>query len=278
MTAVGPNRDPGRLPGAGADPAEPAGRASIDLNADVGESFGPWRLGDDDAVLDVVTSANVACGFHAGDPVTLVRTVGAAARRRVVVGAQVSYPDLVGFGRRELDCTPAEISADVLYQLGALDGIARSAAVRVRYVKPHGALYNRVARDPVAAAALADAVRQYDPGLPVLLLAGSAGLGAVAAAGRPAVGECFADRAYTAAGRLLPRREPGAVLTDPAAVVRRAVRMAVAGEVVAVDGTVVPVAARSVCVHGDTPGAAALARQVRDGLRAAGVGLAPFAP
>ena len=250
---------------------------SMDLNADVGESFGAWTLGDDDAVLAAVTSANVACGFHAGDPLTLVRTVTAAAARGVAVGAQVSYPDLVGFGRRELDSTPDEIMADVLYQIGGLDGIARSVGVRVRYVKPHGALYNRAVRDSAAASALAEAVRRYDPTLPVLLLAGSAGLRTVADAGLDAVGECFADRAYTSDGRLLPRREPGAVLRDPATVIERAVRMAGAGEVVAVDGTVLRLSAGSVCVHGDTPGAGALARQVRTGLADAGIRVQPFA-
>ena len=255
----------------------PGSGRSVDLNADVGESFGPWTLGDDDAVLDAVTSANVACGFHAGDPLTLVRAVAAAAARGVLVGAQVSYPDLVGFGRRELDLTPDEIMADVLYQIGGLEGVARAAGVRVRYVKPHGALYNRVARDQAAAAALAEAVRQYDPTLPVLLLAGSPGLRAVAEAGLDAVGECFADRAYTPDGRLLPRREPGAVVTDPAEVIERAVRMAGDGEVVAVDGTVLRLSARSVCVHGDTPGAAALAHQVRSGLAGAGIQVSPFA-
>jgi 5-oxoprolinase (ATP-hydrolysing) subunit A len=226
-------------------------------------------------VLDVVTSANVACGFHAGDPATLLRTATAAAARGVVVGAQVSYPDLVGFGRRELAATPAEITADVLYQIGGLDGICRAAGTRVRYVKPHGALYHRVSRDTAAAAGLVAAVRGYDPALPVLLLAGSPGLATVRAAGLTGVGECFADRAYTGDGGLVDRREPGAVLTDPAEVVPRAVRLA-AGEVVTAGGSVLPVDAGSICLHGDTPGAAALARQVRDGLVAAGVRLAPF--
>jgi 5-oxoprolinase (ATP-hydrolysing) subunit A len=250
----------------------------VDLNADVGESYGVWTLGDDAAVLDVVSSANVACGFHAGDPSTLLRTVRAAVERGVVVGAQVSYPDLVGFGRRELDCTPDEITADVLYQIGALDGIARAVGTQVAYVKPHGALYNRAAGDRVAAQALAEAVRRYDPALPVLLLAGTAGLATVAEAGLTAVGECFADRAYTPDGRLLSRRKPGAVLTDAdLVVVDRAVRMAVAGEVIAVDGSTVQLDAASICLHGDTPGAAMLARAVRAGLIAAGVLIAPFA-
>jgi UPF0271 protein len=245
--------------------------ATVDLNADVGESYGAWVLGEDDAVLDVVTSANVACGFHAGDPVTLLRTVSAAAARGVVVGAQVSYPDLVGFGRRDMELTAAEIEADVLYQLGALDGLARVAGTGVRYVKPHGALYNRAARDPGVATAIAAAVARYDPALPVLLLAGSPGARAA-----HAVGECFADRAYTPAGALVSRREPGAVLTDPDDVVARAVRMATERAVTATDGSDVAVEAASICLHGDTPGAAELARRVRAGLVAAGVALAPF--
>lgn len=249
---------------------------TFDLNADVGESYGAWTLGDDEAVLDVVTSANVACGFHAGDPRTLLRTVTAAAERGVVVGAQVSYPDLVGFGRREMDLAAEDVTADVLYQVGALAGIARAAGTAVAYVKPHGALYHRVARDPVTAGALAEAVLRYDPALPVLLLAGSAGLEVVRAAGLTGVGECFADRGYAPGGGLLPRGEAGAVLTDPVKVAARAVRM-VTGEVVAADGNLLRLDARSMCLHGDTPGAAALARAVRDALVAASVELAPFA-
>ena len=242
----------------------------MDLNADVGESYGAWVLGDDEAVLDVVTSANVACGFHAGDPVTLLRTVTAAAARGVVVGAQVSYPDLVGFGRRDMELTAAEIEADVLYQLGALAGLARAAGTEVRYVKPHGALYNRAARDPAVAEAIAGAVARYGE-LPVLLLAGSPGARAAGA-----LGECFADRAYTPEGRLVSRREKRAVLTDPDEVAARAVRMATERIVTAVDGSTLPVEAVSICLHGDTPGAAELARRVRAGLEAAGVTPAPF--
>jgi len=251
--------------------------AEIDLNADLGESYGAWRLGDDEALLGIVTSANVACGFHAGDPRTMLRTTAAAVERGVVIGAHVSYPDLVGFGRRELDCAPAEITADVLYQIGALDGLARAAGARVAYVKPHGALYNRVARDPVAACAVAEAVRRYDRALPVLLLAGSPGLAAVGEAGLPTVGECFADRAYAAEGRLVGRREPGAVLADPERVAARAVGMALHGTVDAIDGSPIRLAARSICVHGDTAGAAALAGRVAAELVASGVRLVPFA-
>ncbi|MBW8484928.1 LamB/YcsF family protein [Actinomadura parmotrematis] len=247
----------------------------IDLNADLAEGFGMWTLGDDDALLDVITSANVACGFHAGDPLIMRRVCAAARDRRVTVGAQVSYRDLAGFGRREMDVAPAELAAEVLYQLAALDGIARAEGTRVAYVKPHGALYNRIVRDPVQARAVADAVRAYDPALPLLTLPRSAVHGV--AGGLAVVAECFADRAYTPAGGLVPRREPGAVIHDAAAVVDRAVRMAVDGTVLAVDGTEIAVGARSICVHGDTPGAVGLARAVRAALLEAGVRLEPFA-
>ncbi|MDR8411507.1 5-oxoprolinase subunit PxpA [Nonomuraea sp. 3-1Str] len=249
----------------------------IDLNADLGEGFGIWRLGDDLALLDVVTSANVACGFHAGDPVTIRRTCAAAVDRGVSIGAQVSYRDLAHFGRREMDVEPEELCAEVLYQLAAVDGIARAMGGRVSYVKPHGALYNRIVRDEVQATAVVDAVADYDPSLPLLTLPGSAVHAVAAAAGVSTVTEAFADRAYTPAGTLVPRREPGAVVHDVEAVTARAVRMAVEGAVTAVDGSAVPVPARSICVHGDTPDAVRLARAVRDGLLEAGVVLQAFA-
>ncbi|MFI6321869.1 LamB/YcsF family protein [Nonomuraea sp. NPDC050556] len=249
----------------------------IDLNADLGEGFGVWRLGDDMALLDIVTSANVACGFHAGDPVTIRRTCAAAVDRGVAIGAQVSYRDLAHFGRREMDVEPEELCAEVLYQLAAVDGIARAMGGRVAYVKPHGALYNRIVRDPLQAQAVVEAVADYDPALPLLTLPGSAVHAAAAREGVETVAEAFADRAYTPAGTLVPRREPGAVIHDPAAVAARAVRMAVEGTVTAVDGTEVPVRARSICVHGDTPDAVRLAQGVRDGLLAAGVVLQAFA-
>ncbi|MEU1390367.1 MULTISPECIES: 5-oxoprolinase subunit PxpA [unclassified Nonomuraea] len=249
----------------------------IDLNADLGEGFGIWRLGDDLALLDIVTSANVACGFHAGDPVTIRRTCAAAVDRGVSIGAQVSYRDLAHFGRREMDVEPEELCAEVLYQLAAVDGIARAMGGRVSYVKPHGALYNRVCRDEVQAAAVIDAVADYDPSLPVLTLPVSVVHEVAAAAGVPTVSEAFADRAYTAAGALVPRREAGAVIHDVAAVTARARRMALEGSVTAVDGSPVSVSARSLCVHGDTPDAVGLARAVRNDLLAAGVVLQAFA-
>ncbi|MGK5552645.1 LamB/YcsF family protein [Actinomadura kijaniata] len=249
--------------------------AVIDINADLGEGFGIWRLGDDAALLEVVTSANVACGFHAGDPLTMRRVCADAVARGVTIGAQVSYRDLAGFGRRAMDVAPAELTAEVLYQIAALDGVARTEGGRVAYVKPHGALYNRVVGDAEQARAVADAVRAYDPALPLLTLPGSAVY--EAAKDLTVVAECFADRAYTPEGRLVSRREPGAVVHDPDAVVERAVRMATDGTVVAVDGSVVRLDARSICVHGDTPGAVELARAVRSALEAAGVTPRPFA-
>lgn len=249
--------------------------AVIDINADLGEGFGIWELGDDLALLDVLTSANVACGFHAGDPLIMRRVCAAAVERGVTIGAQVSYRDLAGFGRREMDVAAPELTAEILYQLAALDGIARTEGGRVAYVKPHGALYNRVRRDAVQARAVADAVRAYDASLPLLTLPGSAVH--EVADGLTVVAECFADRAYTPSGGLVSRREPGAVIHDEKAVVERAVRMAVDGTVVAVDGSEVALKARSICVHGDTPGAVALARSVRAALSEAGVALEPFA-
>ncbi|MFI0448522.1 LamB/YcsF family protein [Actinomadura sp. 6N118] len=247
----------------------------IDINADLGEGFGIWKLGDDLALIDVITSANVACGFHAGDPLIMRRVCAGAVARGVTIGAQVSYRDLAGFGRREMDVAAPELTAEVLYQLAALDGIARAEGGRVAYVKPHGALYNRIVRDPVQARAVADAVRAYDPSLPLLTLPGSAVH--EVADGLTVVAECFADRAYTPEGRLVSRREPGAVIHEPAVVVERAVRMAVDGVVVSVDGAEVPLLARSICVHGDTPGAVELARSVRSALTEAGVTLESFA-
>ena len=251
--------------------------SSIDLNADLGEGFGVWRLGDDDALLGVVTSANVACGFHAGDPSTMRRVCAAAVAAGVAIGAQVSYRDLAGFGRRFIDVAPAELTDDVLYQLAALDGIARAEGGRVGYVKPHGALYNAAVHHEGQARAVVDAVRAYDAELPVLGLPGSSLLRRAEAAGLRPVPEGFADRGYTPEGTLVPRREPGALVTDPATVAERAVRMAVDGVVAAVDGTAVDLAVASICVHGDTPGAVQLARAVRSALEEAGLAPAPFA-
>lgn len=238
----------------------------VDLNADVGESFGRWRLGEDDALLPLLTSANVACGFHAGDPLTLRRTCELAAEHGVRIGAQVGYRDLAGFGRRFIDVEPAELAADVLYQVGALRALAEAAGARVAYLKPHGALYHAVSAHAAQAEAVIDAARVS--GLPVLGLAGSPFLAAVRAAGLEAVGEGFADRAYRSDGTLVPRAEPGALLTEPAAVAQQAVTLATR------DGEP---AVRSLCLHGDTPGAAASARAVREALARAEITLRSFA-
>jgi 5-oxoprolinase (ATP-hydrolysing) subunit A len=248
----------------------------IDLNADLGEAFGAWTLGDDDALLEVITSANVACGFHAGDPTVLRRTCERAVEQGVVIGAQVGYRDLAGFGRRFVDMDPHDLTNDVLYQLGALEAFARVAGTRIRYVKPHGALYNAIVHHEEQAEAVVEAVRRYDATLPVLGLPGSVWLAAAEGAGLTPVPEAFADRAYTPEGTLVSRREPGAVLHDPDEVAVRSVRMATQQEVVAADGSVVAVRAGSVCVHGDSEGAVSMAAAVRRGLEEAGVRVAAF--
>ncbi|NBM19960.1 LamB/YcsF family protein [Streptomyces sp. GC420] len=250
---------------------------SIDLNADLGEGFGRWRLTDDEALLSVVTSANVACGFHAGDAATMRRVCELAAERGVAIGAQVSYRDLAGFGRRSMDVPPAELAAEVAYQIGALEVFARAAGARVAYVKPHGALYNRVARDEEQAAAVVEGVLLAGGALPVLGLPGSRLLAMAEKAQLPTVAEAFADRAYTDDGALVPRGDEGAVIADPSEVVERSVALARFGTVVSHTGEHVGVRARSLCVHGDTPGAAGLARRVRDELEAAGVRVEAFA-
>jgi UPF0271 protein len=238
---------------------------TIDVNADLGEGYGTWQLGDDLAMLALVTSSNVACGFHAGDPLTIERTVAAAAERGVRVGAQVSYPDLVGFGRRRLDIPSDALAADVLYQMGAMDAFCRAAGTRLSYVKPHGALYNRIVDDEQQARAVCDAITRYADGLPLLTLPGSVAADVAGRVGLPVVFEGFADRAYTTDGRLVPRSEPGAVLTDAESVAAHAVELAQSATV------------RSICVHGDTPGAVELAKAVRTALDNAGVTIKAFA-
>ncbi|MBJ7337596.1 5-oxoprolinase subunit PxpA [Mycolicibacterium sp.] len=249
---------------------------TVDLNADLGEGFGVWRLGDDDAMLDIVTSANVACGFHAGDPAGLARVCLAAARRGVRIGAQVSYRDLAGFGRRYIDMTPEDLTADVIYQIGALQALATAAGTTVSYVKPHGALYNTIVTDHQQAGAVARAVHAVDPGLPVLGLAGSAFFAEADGLGLRTVPEAFADRAYRPDGQLVSRRDPGAVLDDVEEISQRVVTMVGRGRVAAIDGTEIPITVESVCVHGDSPGAVLIAASVRDRLSADGVALRAF--
>jgi len=248
----------------------------IDLNADLGEGFGRWSLGDDEALLNVITSANIACGFHAGDPVTMLRVCEQAAARGVTIGAQVGYRDLAGFGRRKIDMAPDDLTADVLYQLGALNGCARAAGSHVSYVKPHGALYNTAVVDPVQAAAIVEAIVRYDRTLPVLTLPGSALAIAASESGVTAVSEAFADRAYRADGTLVPREQPGAVLHDSLAIAARAVTMVTNGTVITQNGTEITMAAHSLCLHGDTPGAVEIAHAVRAALAEAGVYVRPF--
>jgi UPF0271 protein len=257
--------------------SEPEPGHVADLNADLGESFGAWTLGDDAALMEIITSANVACGFHAGDPLTLRKACEMAVSNGVAIGAQVSYRDLAGFGRREMDVPPAELTAEILYQIAALDGIARAEGASVRYVKPHGALYHRVAKDPVQGDALIQAVQAYDPLLPLLTKPDGHAAKIAGAAGMRVVTEAYADRAYGADGALVSRGQPGAVLTDPDLVASRAVTMVTTGTVQATDGTQLRLGARSLCIHGDTAGAVALARAVRGALEQAGVTLAPFA-
>lgn len=249
----------------------------VDLNADLGEGFGRWRLTDDEGLLSVVTSANVACGFHAGDAATMRRVCDLAAALGVVIGAQVSYRDLAGFGRRAMDVPSAELTAEVAYQIGALEVFARAAGARVAYVKPHGALYNRAVRDEEQARAVVDGVLLAGARLPVLGLPGSRLLEAAGKAGLRAVPEAFADRAYTDEGTLVPRDREGAVVSDPEAVVERSLGLARSGEVTALSGARVRVRARSLCLHGDTPGAVELARRVRTRLASAGVPVEAFA-
>ncbi|GAA4532042.1 5-oxoprolinase subunit PxpA [Chelativorans composti] len=251
---------------------------ACDLNSDLGESFGPWPMGDDVAMLDVVSSANIACGFHAGDPAGIFRTVKAAVERGIAIGAHVGYRDLVGFGRRNMEPTREELFGDVIYQIGALQGIAKAAGGRVTYVKPHGALYNTIAHDERQAADVIRAILAIDPGLVLLALAGAPVVEQARAAGLTVVEEVFADRAYMPDGQLVSRRQPGAVIHDPETVAQRVLVMARDGVVQAIDGSTVKITAQSICVHGDSPNAVAMARAVRKALDEAGIEVAPFAP
>ena len=249
----------------------------MDLNSDVGESFGSWPMGDDRAMFTHVTSANVACGFHAGDPTGIARTCRDAVDAGVTIGAHVGYRDLAGFGRRFLDCSETELADDVVYQLGALQALARCAGGDVRYVKPHGALYNAIVTHEAHARALVDAIRSVDPSLPLVLLPGSVAATIAEGAGLRVVGEAFADRAYTPEGRLVPRGTAGAVLHDADLVAQRMTRFARDGVLTAIDGTEVRVEAETICLHSDTPGAVAIAAAVRGALTEAGVSLRSFA-
>jgi UPF0271 protein len=248
----------------------------IDLNADVGESLGPWPMGDDAALIPLVSSVNVACGFHAGDPLGIARTIGLAVAAGAAIGAHPGYPDLVGFGRRDMAIEPDELEAALVYQVGAVAALARAGGAELRHVKPHGALYNRAARDAAVAEVVARAVRRISTELVLVGLAGSVSLDAGRAAGLTVAAEAFPDRAYEPDGRLRSRLQPDALIANPADAAERAVVMATRGEVSSIDGTVVPLHADTLCIHGDTPDAASIARAVRQALESAGVRVAPL--
>lgn len=251
--------------------------AEIDLNCDLGEGFGPWRMADDAALLAIASSANIACGFHAGDPKHILATLHEAARRDISVGAHIGYPDLRGFGRRRLDVTRDELFSDTLYQIGALQALARAAGTRVRYVKPHGALYNTMARDADQAGAVIAAMRALDPALFLVAPAGMPVMDEARHAGIRTIAEAFADRAYAPDLSLVSRRQEGAVLRDTGEIVARALRMVTEGRVTAIDGSDLRLQPRTLCIHGDTPGATAIARALRNALRAHSIAIRPFA-
>jgi 5-oxoprolinase (ATP-hydrolysing) subunit A len=243
----------------------------IDLNGDVGESFGAYEIGDDAALIPILTSANIACGFHAGDPGVMRATVALAREHGTAIGAHPGFPDLVGFGRREIRATPLEVEDFVAYQIGALAAITAAQGARLAHVKPHGALYNMAARDAELADAIARAVAAVDPSLKLFGLPGSKSLEAARRHQVRAVSEAFADRAYRRDGSLVPRSEPWAVIDDEEVVVTRAVAIARDRVVFAADGTRVPLDVETICVHGDTPGAAVLASRIRQALGDAGI-------
>jgi len=250
----------------------------IDLNCDAGESYGVYRLGLDEDALPLVSSVNIACGFHASDPGTMRRTVRLAKRYGVSVGAHPSFPDRIGFGRRVLQATPEEVTDDVVYQVGALLAFCRAEGVPLCHVKAHGALYNVAASEPALADAIALAVKSIDPRLVLVCLAGSAMVAAAARAGIPHVEEAFADRAYATDGTLVSRRVAGAVIHEPRLVAERVAMMVTEQRVVAIDGTRVPIAAKTMCVHGDTPGAVEVIRAIRARLAEAGVAVRGLHP
>jgi UPF0271 protein len=251
-------------------------RPTIDLNADLGEGFGHSRVAEDEALLDLVSSANIACGFHAGDATTMRDTVRAAVLRGVTIGAHPSYPDIPGFGRKELGLSPKTIRLHVAYQLRAIREICLAENAKLSYVKPHGALYNRAAHDSSAAAAITQAIRDVDASLVVLGLAGSEMARAAAQASLAFASEAFADRAYRRDGSLVPRQQAGAVIHDVETAVKRAIRLVNSNTVASEDGAEIGVVAQSLCVHGDNPDALALLRELRATLEASGVRIASF--
>jgi UPF0271 protein len=250
--------------------------STIDLNADLGEGYGPWAMGDDAAMLDIVSSANVACGGHASDPETMFRTLTLARARGVVTGAHPSYPDKEGFGRRRLPFAPLEIERFVAAQLGALIAIGALVGQPIAYVKPHGALANVASEDHAVAEAIVRALQAVDPGLAVLAISGTVLEAVAKARGATVFSEIFADRGYTPAGNLVPRSEPGAMIHDPAAATTRLLQFLESRRMPTVGGAPVQLAADSVCIHGDSPAAVAMARHISDAIKARGLGVAPF--
>lgn len=252
----------------------------IDLNSDLGESFGQWSMGEDEQMLQVVSSANIACGFHAGDPLVLHTTCALAVRNQVSIGAHVSYRDLAGFGRNFIDVAPDQLHAEVLYQLSAIDGVARTVGGEVSYVKPHGALYNTIVHHEQQAEAVVRAIRDFSEGagrqLALLGLPGSRALSLARELGLRGVAEAFCDRAYTPEGTLVSRREPGAVLHDAGEIAERMVGLVRTGRLAAIDGSEIELSAESLCVHGDSPGAVAIAKQVKAALGEAGIEIRSF--
>lgn len=250
---------------------------TIDLNSDLGESFGQWQMGNDAAMLAVVSSANVACGFHAGSPEGILKTLTAAIANKVVIGAHVGYPDLVGFGRRNMDIASSELTADVIYQISALTGLATAAGGKVAYVKPHGALYNTIAHDKRQAMAVIDALHAVNPKLVLVVLAGSPLADWAKKSGLTVVAEAFADRAYHADGTLVSRKQAGSVLHDPQIVAERMLQLVREGGVMSIEGQFTPIEAGSICVHGDSPGALEMAQKVRELLQNEGIQISAFA-
>ncbi len=243
----------------------------IDLNCDMGEGFGRYSLGEDDAIMPRITSANVACGFHAGDPMVMDRTVALACQHRVAVGAHPGYPDLLGFGRRHLHTFPGEIRNYLVYQMGALSAFAKAHGVRLQHVKPHGALYNLAAREEPAAREVIAAVKAFDPELILVALAGSLCAEMAEAAGLRVAREVFPDRAYQTSGQLAPRNLPGAVIHDPEVIRARIAKLVTDGTMTTIDDREIALKAETLCIHGDTPGAWGLAEVIREALNASGV-------
>lgn len=249
----------------------------IDLNCDLGESFGHYTLGMDEEILPYISSANVACGFHAADPMVMAATVARAAEMRVAIGAHPGYPDLVGFGRRNMSVSPAEVKAMVQYQIGALMAFCQARGVRMQHVKPHGAMYNMAGKDAALARAICEGIREIDPQLILLGLSGSELIRAAQAVGLPYACEVFADRAYEDDGSLVARSKPGAMIADEEEAIRRVIGMVSEGKVTSITGKEIPVQADSVCLHGDGPRALAFARRISTALKDRGIAIVPLA-